>query len=96
MLTQAEILSATPEQARQMLAEVTSCLPLLVVQASRAVSAPEHVTDELLNAGSAGPRLNMHPKTLRRWGDCPFLVIRGRRKFYSSNGIDRWIAEQTR
>jgi hypothetical protein len=96
VLTQEEILSATPEQAKRLLAQLAGWVPLLIVQASRSNGAKEHAPDELLDADTAATRMKMHPKSLRKWPDCPFLVIRGRRKLYSSHGIDRWIAEQTR
>lgn len=50
--------------------------------------------DRLLDVKEASAELRMHEKTLREWDDCPFLIQRGRRKFYSALGIQRWMAEQ--
>jgi hypothetical protein len=96
-LTQQEILSASPEEARRMLIELTSFMPLLIARASSGVgSIADTAQDELLNADHAAPILKMHPKSLKRWTECPFLIVRGRRKFYSSKGMANWIAEQMR
>jgi hypothetical protein len=66
-----------------------------LAETSTAVAAVE-APDRLLDAQSAAERLDMSADRLRRWADCPFLVLRGRRKLYSSNGITRWIEERTR
>lgn len=50
--------------------------------------------DRLLTVDEAAERLNLSKDTLyRRADDFPFTVRHGRKVGYSSNGIDRYIAD---
>jgi predicted DNA-binding transcriptional regulator AlpA len=71
-LTQEEILKATPDAARKMLAEVSSVLPLLVAKASEqpstqpAPAAAQNAPGPLLTAKQLQERLHVSRATLFR------------------------------
>lgn len=84
-----EIRSATPEEARAMLREVTSVLPLLVAKASETGTD----SDRLLTVEEAAAMLGRNPKVLYRQKDrYPFLVRDGKSVRFSERGIREWIA----
>lgn len=96
MLTDDEILSASPEAARKMLAEVTSRLPLLVARASE--PSNRHEGDRLLEIAEAAPMLGFkNVKSLyRAAGRYPFTVRDGGRIKFSEKGLREWIARRVR
>jgi hypothetical protein len=95
MLTQEEILSASPAQARQMLIEVTSLMPLL---ATRATETDPVKGDRLLEIGEAAALLGFkNSKSLYRVSHrYPFVVRDGGRLMFSEKGLHEWIAKRTR
>jgi hypothetical protein len=97
LLSHPSRIDGLPENEARALLRTISALTLVVTTRLDHLSAmPAHEHDELLSADQAAPIVRMHPKTLRLWHDCPFLIVRGRRKLYSRNGLDRWISEQVR
>jgi hypothetical protein len=97
LLSHPSRIDGLPENEARALLRTISALTLVVTTRLDHLSAmPAHEHDELLSADQAAPIVRMHPKTLRLWHDCPFLIVRGRRKLYSRNGLDRWISQQVR
>jgi hypothetical protein len=93
-----EVWEMSPSEAEQALVRAAAVIPLLLARAVARPVEPSHpgAGDELLDAKAAAAVLKMHVKTLRDWTDCPFLVPRGRRKFYSRVGLQEWLADQRR
>ncbi len=90
-----ERVSELPADARRLV--IARCASIqMAIAALPSDSGPvRDRPDRLLDAKAAAPLLKMHFKTLQRWDDCPFVIVRGRRKFYSALGLERWIAERT-
>jgi hypothetical protein len=84
------------DEARSLLRRISALTLAVATRLDHLSAIPVREHEELLSANQAAPLVHMHPKTLRMWHDCPFLIVRGRRKLYSRNGIDRWIVEQVR
>ena len=92
MLSMDEIQKATPDQARVMLREVTSILPVLVAKASE----PDVNLDRLLSVEEAARMLHKAESWIyRRVKTLPFIVRDGRSVGCSLLGIQEYIRRRS-
>jgi hypothetical protein len=97
LLTQEEILSASPEKCQEMLIQVTSLLPLLVA-GSIAKGSSSAKGDRLLGIEEAAALLGYENKMslYRAQHRYPFVVRDGGRLMFSEKGLHEWIGKRTR
>lgn len=92
MITLDEIEGATPETARKMLVEVTSCLPLLVAKASIAPAA--HESESLLTVEETAKAIGMSADWVyRNHRKLPFRKV-GRALRFRLRGIEEYISRR--
>lgn len=84
------------EHAQQLLAQIASIQPLLMVKAFKASGRPNAIPDELLTVDQACARLKCEKNWLyKKAKELPFTKMLGERQLrFSSKGIERYIANQ--
>lgn len=89
--------SLSASEHPELVGELVGELAALSARVQMAMMVPRSSNghgDRLLTVDEAAERLNLSKDTLyRRADDFPFTVRHGRKVGYSSNGIDRYIAD---